>query len=563
MRIIVSLSLVLIFSGCFIKNSQEKEVGVTGSNGAVATAHPMASRVGLEVLKNGGNAFDAAVAIHFTLAVVYPRAGNIGGGGFAVFRLKSGESGTLDFRETAPLSAYRDMYLDEEGEVITQLSRKGALATGVPGSVAGMFSLHLRHGRLPWKDLINPAILLAREGVVLTEDEADILNKYEDEIAVQNPVITAFQKKGDWEVGDTLIQKELSVTLQKIRENGKEGFYRGEVASRIQETMEKHKGIISLKDLADYEPVWREPIIGKYKQYRIISMPPPSSGGLALIQLLKGIEDFPVKAWGHNTGKTVHLMTELERRVYADRATYLGDPDFHPVPVDKLISDHYIHKRFSGINLNRATSSQEIKEGEVQRIESLETTHYSIVDTEGNAVSITTTLNGNFGSKLVVEGGGFFLNNEMDDFSAKPGVPNMYGLIGNEANQIEPGKRMLSSMTPTILEKNGELFMVVGTPGGSTIITSVFQTILNVIEHDMCMQEAINAKRLHHQWLPDYIILEKEALKFETLISLFIKGHVLIPTEEIGRVEGILIHKEGSLEAAADFTRGDDTALAF
>ena len=560
--ILTFIFLLFTLTGCS-QQEQERVVGVIGSQGAVSTAHPGASEVGLGILKKGGNAFDAAVAIHFALAVVYPRAGNLGGGGFAVFRLKDGEAGTIDFRETAPLKSHRDMYLNEKGEVIEGLSRKGALAVGVPGSIAGMYELHQKFGKLSWETLLEPAVMLARAGVVLTEDEADILNEYEEEISGVNSFVTPYQNPEGWELGDTLKQVTLSETLEKIQQKGKEGFYGGEVAAMIVSEMEEQGGIITLKDLSSYEPVWREAITGEYKNYKIISMPPPSSGGVALIQLMKGIQNYPVAEWGHNAANTVHVMTELERRVYADRATYLGDPDYYPVPVEKLISDKYLQQRFAGIDMNSASSSQDIKKGEVNRIESLETTHYSIVDSEGNAISITTTLNGNFGSKLVVEGAGFFLNNEMDDFSAKPGVPNMYGLVGSEANEIEAGKRMLSSMTPTILEKDGDLFIVVGTPGGSTIITSVFQTVLNVVEHDMNMQEAINAKRLHHQWLPDYVIQEKGALKFETIIKLFFMGHVLLPTEEIGRVEGILVNEDGSLEAAADYTRGDDTALAF
>lgn len=560
--ILFSFLFCFLFTNCGLEEKTEI-VGEIGVNGAVSTAHPLASAVGLKVLKDGGNVFDAAVAMHFALAVVYPRAGNIAGGGFAVFRLKSGEAGTLDFRETAPSKASRDMYLDETGEVIPGLSRNGALAVGVPGSVAGMHALHQKYGKLTWFSLIEPAVLMARKGIVLTDDEADILNEYEEEIAAANSFVTAFQNSEGWDAGDTLKQADLGMTLEKIKNNGSRGFYEGEVATLIAEEMERNGGIISLEDLSKYKPVWREAIRGKYNQYDIISMPPPSSGGLALIQLMKGIENYPVAEWGHNVAKTVHVMTELERRVYADRSTYLGDPDFFPVPVEMLTGKNYLNKRFESIDPDGATNSQEIKEGEVKKIESLETTHYSIVDSDGNAISVTTTLNGNFGSKLVVEGGGFFLNNEMDDFSAKPGVPNMYGLVGSEANEIEAGKRMLSSMTPTILEKEGDLFMVLGTPGGSTIITSVFQTILNVIEHGMTMQEAINAKRLHHQWLPDYIIQERAALKFETIVKLFWMGHVLLPTKEIGRVEGILIREDGSLEAAADYTRGDDTAFAF
>ena len=557
----ITLLFVFIFFSCSTHRGEKKEIGAVGNSAALATAHPLASAVGLAVLKKGGNAFDAAVAVHFALAVVYPRAGNIGGGGFAVYRLANGESRTLDFREKAPESAHRDMYLDEEGNVIEGLSRAGAKAVGVPGSVAGMFALHEKFGKLPWSALLAPAIQLAQEGVGLTSEEADLLDEYKEEINQQNTFRTPYDH--EWEEGDTLVQADLANTLIQIQQDGKDGFYQGEVAQLIVSEMEKRGGLITLEDLADYHVKWRAAVQESYKGYNIISMPPPSSGGIALLQLLKGIEKYPIKEWGHNTAKTIHVMTELERRVYADRATYLGDPDFFPVPVEKLLSDAYLEERFADIDLDHATDSQDIKEGEVNRIESIETTHYSIVDKEGNAISITTTLNGNYGSKVVVEGGGFFLNNEMDDFSVKPGVPNMYGLVGSEANQIAPGKRMLSSMTPTIIEKDGALFMVVGTPGGSTIITSVFQTILNVIAFDMPMQGAINARRVHHQWLPNYVLIERRAVTSETLAKLFLMGHKVIPTAKIGKVEGVLIRSDGTLEAGADYTRGDDTALAF
>lgn len=557
--------LISLFICLWACSSQRKEptTGAVGKQAAIATAHPAATEVGFQVLQEGGNAFDAAVAVSFALAVVYPRAGNIGGGGFAVYRLGGGEAGSLDFREKAPELAHRNMYLDETGTVIQGLSTKGALAVGVPGSVAGMFELHKKLGSKPWQSLLSPSIQLAREGVVLTKEEADLLNKYKKKIVSENTFTPAFINRQKWHKGDTLKQEALAKTLELIQQQGRKGFYQGKVAQMIVEEMERHGGILSLKDLAQYDVKWRSVVKGDYKGYTVLSMPPPSSGGIALLQLLKGIEQYPIKSWGHNSAKTIHVMTELERRVYADRATYLGDPDFYSIPVKKLLSSAYLKKRFADINLKKATSSQAIKEGEAGAIESLETTHYSIVDNKGNAVSITTTLNANYGSKLVVEGGGFFLNNEMDDFSAKPGVANRYGLVGSEANEIAPGKRMLSSMTPTIVEKDKELFMVIGTPGGSTIITTVFQTILNVIDFDMSMQEAIDARRVHHQWLPNYVISEKGALKAEAIAKLFLMGHIVIPTRKIGKVEGILVRSDGTLEAGADRTRGDDSAKAF
>lgn len=553
--------LIVFFFACS-SGKDEPIIGPIGKHAAIATAHPVATAVGHDVLKQGGNAFDVAVAVSFALAVVYPRAGNIGGGGFAVYRLNDGQAGSLDFRESAPALAHRDMYLDDAGNVIKGLSTKGALAVGVPGTVAGMFELHKKFGSQSWESLLLPAIQLAKNGVALTKEEANLLNKYKKEIVAENAFTPAFVNKRKWQAGDTLKQEVLAATLEIIQHQGRDGFYKGNVAELIVKAIEKQGGIITLQDLAQYEVKWRDIIKGEYKGYTILSMPPPSSGGIALLQLLKGIEAYPIKSWGHNSAKTVHVMTELERRVYADRATYLGDPDFEPVPVEKLLDDGYLEERFANLDLKRATSSQAIKEGEARPIESLETTHFSIVDASGNALSMTTTLNANYGSKLVVEGGGFFLNNEMDDFSAKPGTANRYGLVGSEANEIVPGKRMLSSMTPTIVEKDGKLFMVLGTPGGSTIITTVFQTILNVIDFDMSMQEAINARRLHHQWLPNYVITEKGALKAETLAKLFLMGHVVIPTRKIGKVEAILV-RNGTLEAGADVTRGDDSGMAF
>ncbi len=566
-KIALTLSLLIIASACKdSKTSDSKytsELGPIGEKAMISSAHPLATKVGVEVLKNGGNAFDAALAVKFALAVVFPRAGNIGGGGFAVYRTNKGEVGSLDFREKAPKAARRNMYLDSTSNVIEGKSTIGHLASGVPGSVDGILKLHKKFGKQPMSQLIQPAVELASGGFPLTQNQADVLNEKREDFIKVNGEDFFMVKPELWKAGDTIYFKELAGTLALIRDKGREGFYKGIVANQILKEMVRGNGLITKEDLESYASEWRDPVIGNYRGYKIISMPPPSSGGIALIQLLQGAEQYPIGEMGHNSGETLHILTELERRVYADRATHLGDPDYYNVPQEMLLSEDYNKKRFSDIQLDRKTDSQKIKEGEVEVIESVETTHFSVVDEWGNAVAITTTLNSFFGCKVYVKGAGFFLNNEMDDFSAKPGEPNQFGLVGGEANAIEPEKRMLSSMTPTIVEKDGKLKMVVGTPGGSTIITSVFQTILNVIDHGMGMQEAVDATRSHSQWLPDIIILEERWIPDETVEQLESMGHKVTYRSSLGRMDCILIRDDGTLEGGADRTRGDNYAEGF
>ncbi|MBB2146752.1 gamma-glutamyltransferase [Pedobacter sp. LMG 31464] len=531
-------------------------------NGMVVSANEVASEVGVEILKKGGNAVDAAVAVQFALAVVYPNAGNIGGGGFMVYRSAKGEINSLDFREKAGANAGRDMYLDAAGNPIVDKSLHGQLAAGVPGSVAGMAEAHQKYGHLKWEDLIAPAIHLAQDGFKLSARQARELNGLKGTFTKLNPLGTALIKEAKWAEGDVLVQSELASTLKLIASQGRNGFYQGAVADSIVAEMQRGGGIITKQDLADYKAIWRKPVTGEYRGYKVVTMPPPSSGGIALIQLLKSVEPYPLNKWGFNSDSTVQLIVEAERRVYADRAAHLGDPDFYPVPQTKLIENEYIKQRMSTFNWQKASTSAEISAGEIAPKEHEETTHFSIVDRDGNAVAITTTLNGSYGAGVVVKGAGFLLNNEMDDFSVKPGAPNMYGLVGGEANAIAPNKRMLSSMTPAILSKDGELFMVVGTPGGSTIITSVFQTILNVVDFNMSMQSAVNAKKFHHQWLPDQVEVEDKALDSLTTEKLKAKGYKIVPRGAIGRVDAILKTKWGYYQGGAD-PRGDDKAVGW
>jgi len=554
--------VAVILSGC-VTGQLGKNNSSEYKNGMVVSAHPEASQVGIEILKKGGNAIDAAVAVQFALAVVYPNAGNIGGGGFMVYRSSKGEVNTLDFREKAAASASRNMYLDSIGNPIVEKSLYGHLAAGVPGSVDGMVQAHQKYGKLTWTEVLKPAINLAEKGFKITKRQAAELNSLHQKFMKFNPDGTAFVNlESTWKENDLLVQTELANTLKLVQQKGRSGFYEGAVADAIVAEMQRGKGLITKEDLKNYHSAWRKPITGDYRGYKVITMPPTSSGGIALVQLLKSVEPFPLKRWGHNADSTVQVIVEAERRVYADRAKHLGDPDFYKVPQSQLLDSVYNSKRMSNFNWAAATPSSQVSAGEIKGAEHEETTHFSIVDHDGNAVSITTTLNGSYGALVAVKGAGFLLNNEMDDFSVKPGAPNMYGLIGGEANSIAPNKRMLSSMTPSIVEKNGNLFMVVGTPGGSTIITSVFQTIINVIDFDMNMQQAVAAKKFHHQWLPDEVYIEKEAIDSLAIDKLILKGYKISPRGAIGRVDAILKTSSGSYQGGAD-PRGDDTAVGY
>ncbi len=532
---------------------------VKGRNGAVVSAHPIASKVGVMVMKQGGNAFDAAIATQLALAVVYPGAGNIGGGGFMVGHLTNGTSVTLDFREAAPAGASRDMYLDAQGNVIAGKSINGHLSTGVPGTVAGLFQT-LQYAKLSFKQLIQPAIDLAENGFVITEREAASLNGIQSDLKTYNTAPTAFTKATAWKGGDTLFQPQLANTLKRILDNGAAGFYEGETAKLIVDEMQRGHGLITMDDLKNYKAKYRAPVTFDYKGYTIVSMPMPSSGGVLLHQMFKMIEDRPLASYGFLSPKAVQLMTEVERRAYADRAEYMGDADFFKVPVNTLTSDTYLKERMKDYDSLKAGNSETIKPGKIPH-ESEQTTHISIVDGDGNAVSITTTLNNSYGSKTVVGGAGFLLNDEMDDFSAKPGVPNLYGAVGGEANAIMPGKRMLSSMTPTIVLKDGKAFLVVGTPGGTTITTSVFQTIVDVIDFNLSTERAVNAPKFHHQWLPDEIAIEK-TFPQSVRTALENMGYKFSERGAIGRTEVIKVGENGSYEAVAD-SRGDDGAAGY
>ncbi len=557
-RLISVFCIIILLISCSQEASNKtKKPSKVYKNAAIVSAHPLASNIGIAILKSGGNAFDAAVAVHFALAVVFPYAGNLGGGGFAVFLDSSGNSGALDFREKAPLKADRRMYLDSLGNVIPDLSTRGALAVGVPGSVKGIWELHKKYGRKDWRELLIPSIELAEKGWLLSYHACFYMNKYLPEIVRTNNKINYLTQKENWQEGDTISNEKLAVTLQLIADKGEKAFYEGKIADSIIATMNEFGGIISNEDLQKYKPKWRETIKGNYNGYTVYSMPPPSSGGWALISLLKMAEKYPFTEWGRWDFKTINTICELEKRVYADRSKYLGDADFHPVPINELLSKDYLEMRSADVQIDKATASTKIGPALKLEIENEETTHYSIVDESGNAVSITTTLNSPFGSKLMVNGCGFLLNNEMNDFSIKPGFSNNYGLIGGEANAIVPEKRMLSSMTPTILAKNNKPYLILGSPGGSTIITSVFQNILNVVDFGFGMQESVEFPRFHHQWLPDSLYYEEGFFEYTDSLELVKTGQNLRQRIPIGRVDAILLNSEGFWECGADPRRDD------
>ncbi|HRP33047.1 MAG TPA: gamma-glutamyltransferase [Agriterribacter sp.] len=566
---VIIFALVCIEPGC--KSPQRSAIdpyhypiqkSITVTNGAVVSAHPLASKVGVAILQQGGNAIDAAIATQLALAVVYPGAGNLGGGGFLVGHLINGQSLAIDYREKAPGAASRNMYLDEAGNPVMRLSQFGHLSAGVPGTVAGLFA-SMKYAKLPFTQLIQPAIQLAAEGFALTAAEAVGLNHAQEEFMQYNSSKIAFIKRSGWRAGDTLVQTDLSETLKRIRDKGQAGFYEGETARLIVAEMKKANGIITLEDLKNYEATERKPVQFMYKGYTVLSMPLPSSGGIILEQCLKMIEHRGIEKMGFHSVQAVQLMTEVERRAFADRAEYMGDADFVKVPVQELTNETYLKTRMADYQQGKAGKSSQTVAGKIAP-ESEETTHISIADKWGNVVAVTTTLNGHFGSKTVVSGAGFLLNNEMDDFSVKPGVPNMYGAVGAEANAIEPGKRMLSSMTPTLVLKDGKPFLVVGTPGGTTIPTSVFQTIVNLIDFGLSPDDAVNKPKFHHQWLPDELFVE-DGFPSAVSDSLRAMGYKVTPRASIGRTELIRIKPQGSgfvLEAVAD-KRGDDAAEGY
>ncbi len=530
---------------------------VVCSHAAVVSAHPLASKAGILILKQGGNAFDAAIATQLALAVVFPGAGNIGGGGFMVGHLHNGKNITIDYREKAPSKAGRDMYLDSNGNPQLQLSQEGHLSAGVPGTIAGLFSA-MKYTRLPFYKLIQPAIELAEKGFALTAAQARSLNSVRNDFLRLNSYPTAFVKDQLWKTGDTLVQEDLAKTLKRIQEKGMKGFYSGKTARLIVAEMARGNGIISLKDLREYRAKEREAVEFNYKGFAIITMPLPASGGIILQQLMKMTEERDIASMKFQTAGSVQLMIEAERRAFADRAEFLGDPDFVKVPVKTLVSEPYLKKRMEDYKPGIAGNSKTTSAGFIK--ESEETTHFSIIDSEGNAVAVTTTLNNTYGSKTVVSGAGFILNDEMDDFSVKPGVPNLYGAIGNEKNAIAPGKRMLSSMTPTIVLKSGQPFLVAGTPGGTTIPTSVFQTLVNIIDFGMTAEDAVNLPKFHHQWLPDVVDIEKGFSPI-TALELEKMGYKLNQRGSIGRTD--IIHILDKMITAIGDNRGDDDAEGF
>ncbi len=559
-----ALVVALIVSAPVAPRSASREP-VHARHGIVGSTERNASAAGVEILRAGGNAIDAAVAVGFALAVTHPEAGNLGGGGFMVIRLADGKATTIDYREVAPAKATRDMFLDEQGNAVAERSRLGPLAAGVPGSVAGLLYAHKQYGRLPLAKVIAPAIGLAREGFAVSWEMARSFETASPKLSKFPASVAAFFGSDGVRPaeGERLVQPDLAKTLTLIAKDGADAFYRGAIADLIAREMDASGGLVTRSDLAAYAPKERAPVTGTFRDYQIVSMPPPSSGGVALIELLNILEGFPLAIYGQNASRTIHLMVEAERRVYADRSEWLGDPEFFPVPLPGLLSKAYATSLRNGISETRATPSSSIQAGQPREYEHSETTHYSVMDADGNAVSTTTTLNGAYGNGQVVTGAGFLLNNEMDDFSAKPGSPNMFGLLGGDANAIAPGKRMLSSMTPTIITKDGRTVLVLGSPGGGRIITTVLQVLLNVLEFGMDVQEAVDAPRFHHQWYPDSVMIETKGFPADVVTALTALGHRVDTVSDMGDVQAIQIDTATGLRLGASDPRSDGVTLGY
>lgn len=542
------------------------QIGWTKSfdNGLVVTADKYASEVGRQILQQGGNAVDAAVAVQFALAVTLPRAGNIGGGGFMVVYLASGEVTALDFREKAPAAASPDMYI-RNGKFDQNLSWEGPLAVGVPGTVDGMINAHTRYGKLPLKTVLEPAIQLARKGYILTYSQASDMNAHAERFKKFEAAANYFTKKNGkpFEEGERFVQEDLASTLEKISQKGRDGFYSGSVGDAIVREMKKAGGLITREDLSHYESKWREPVHTSFRGYDVYIMPPPSSGSIAIAQILAMIDDYPLEKMGHNSANYIHVVAEAMRRAFADRAYFLGDPDFWDIPQAKLLTKEYNRQRMESFSTDSVTTSASLSHGIIPEYhESNQTTHFSIIDTEGNAVAVTTTLNGSFGSHVAIGGAGFLLNNEMDDFSSQPGIPNAFGLIGGEANAIKPGKRMLSSMSPAIVAKDGKARMVLGAAGGPKIITATLQCFLNKAVFGMNAQQAISAPRFHHQWLPDVLFMEPYALNPDTRIRLEKMGYTIKQSDYLGRGHIIFVDDKSKLTSGTD-PRGDGFASGY
>ena len=558
--------IVIIFAGL----SCTRQVPVFGENGMVVSTSRHASQVGVDILKEGGNAVDAAVAVGFALAVTSSSNGNIGGGGFMVSKLSSGKIFTLDYREMAPSNAERDMYLDTDKNIIKDKSRKTHFASGVPGSVDGLLKAWRDYGsgNISRVQLLAPAISLAEEGFNLSEYEADRFNNNKDRLSQHSETKRIFTRDDrEWKEGDIFVQENLANTLKRISNEGRDGFYKGKTAQLIVEEMKNVGGWITYKDLENYTSKYRDPVKGSFQDYEIISMGPPSSGGLLLVHMLNMFSEILDQSktqsldLSYNSPDYIHILTEIERRAYADRAEHLGDSDFWDVPNSMLLSKNYAKERAHAIDFSQAGISKQVTHGDPYLNQSEETTHYSVVDKDGNSVAVTTTINSGYGNGITVKGAGFLLNNEMDDFSSKPGEPNMFGLLGNEANAIVPKKRPLSSMTPTIVLKNNEPYLILGSPGGSTIITTVFQNILNVVIHDMDIQQAVSSPRIHSQWMPDMVFHEKRGLSNKIIKRLKAMGHDVRLRGSIGEANGIMINANGYW--GGPDSRGETSAIGY